>query len=77
MALSQNEGFCQKKFKSQMPYDIQAKPAQRKVGVLASTSGPGEAELGCRMVAVDEDRTVSLEMHGCQSGNTLVRSQCF
>lgn len=53
-----------------MPYDIQAKPPQRKVGVLASTSGPGEVELGCRMVAVDEDRVlawkcmaVNLEIH--------------
>ena len=77
MARFQNEGFCQKKFKSQIPYDIQVKPPRRKVGVLASTSGPGEVELGCRIVAADEDMAVSLEMHGCQSGNTLVRSQCF
>ena len=77
MARSQNEGFCQKKFKSQIPYDIQVKPPRRKVGVLATTSGPGEVELGCRIVAADEDMAVSLEMHGCQSGNTLVRSQCF
>lgn len=71
MALSQNEGFCQKKFKSQIPYDIQAKPPWRKAGVLASTSGQGEVELdaglGQRMKTWPGNAwkcmAVSLEIH--------------
>ena len=77
MALSQNQGFCQKKYKSQMPYDIQVKPPLRKLAVLASTSGPGEVELGGRTMAAHDEIAARLEMRGCQSGNALVRCQCF
>lgn len=77
MALPQNQGFCQKKSKSQMPYDIQVKPPLRKLATLASTSGPGEVELGGRTMAAYDETAARLEMHGCQSGTALVSCQCF